>query len=130
MKITNYRFGHIEVGGLAYSSEFIITPEGVQDGAWRKEGHNLAIEDLDTVVAAKPDTLNSHSAIFNQLPCFGVYTNSSLFNRARATWGSNALYKEAPVCVFKLSMTKVIRLASAKTFSTKVRTPCAHCSAA
>ena len=33
--------------GLAYSSDVVITPEGVQDGWWRKEGHNLAIEDLD-----------------------------------------------------------------------------------
>jgi hypothetical protein len=57
MKITGYRFGHLEVDGLAYSSDVIITPEGVQDGWWRKEGHNLAIEDLDTIIAAKPDAL-------------------------------------------------------------------------
>jgi hypothetical protein len=57
MKISNYSFGHIEVDGLAYSSDVVITPEGVQDGWWRKEGHNLAIEDLDRVIAAKPDTL-------------------------------------------------------------------------
>lgn len=57
MKITSYRFGHIEVDGQGYSSDVIITPEGVQDGWWRTEGHNLAIEDLDTIIAAKPDTL-------------------------------------------------------------------------
>ena len=34
--------------------------------------------------------------MFNQLPCFGVYLNSSLFNRARASCGSKASYKEAP----------------------------------
>ena len=36
MKITNYSFGHIEVDGLGYSSDIIITPDGVQDGWWRK----------------------------------------------------------------------------------------------
>ena len=52
MKITNYNFGHIEVDGLGYSSDVIITPEGVQDSWWRKEGHNLAIEDLGRIIGS------------------------------------------------------------------------------
>ena len=57
MNITSYRFGHIEIDGRDYDSDVIITPEGVQDGWWRKEGHNLVIEDLDTVIEANPDVL-------------------------------------------------------------------------
>ena len=67
MKISNYSFGHIEVDGLAYSSDVVITPEGVQDGWWRKEGHNLAIEDLDRVIAAKPDTLIVGSGYYGRM---------------------------------------------------------------
>ena len=67
MKITSYSFGHIEVDGLGYSSDVIITPEGVEDGWWRKEGHNLAIEDLDTVIAAKPDTLIIGSGYYGRM---------------------------------------------------------------
>ena len=67
MKISNYSFGHIEVDGLAYSSDVVITPEGVQDGWWRKQGHNLAIEDLDRVIAAKPDTLIVGSGYYGRM---------------------------------------------------------------
>jgi hypothetical protein len=57
MNITDYRFGRIEVDGLAYGSDVIITPEGVEDAWWRKDGHELAIEDLESICAAKPDML-------------------------------------------------------------------------
>jgi len=80
MEITNYSFGHIEVDGLDYSSDVIITPEGVQDSWWRKEGHNLAIEDLDTVIAAKPDTLIIGSGYYGRMRVPGV-TRSFLTGR-------------------------------------------------
>ena len=67
MKITDYSFGHIEVNGRVYDSDVIITPEGVQDRWWRKEGHKLAIEDLDRVVAAEPDTLIIGSGYYGRL---------------------------------------------------------------
>ena len=57
MKITNYSFGHIEVDGLAYSSDVIITPEGVQNGWWRKEGHLLQLEDIGGILQKRPDVL-------------------------------------------------------------------------
>ena len=44
----------------------------------------------------RASTLNSHSAMFSQLPCFGVYTNSSLSSNARALAGSKVLYSDAP----------------------------------
>ena len=67
MKITDYRFGHIEVDGLAYSSDVIITPEGVEDSWWRKEGHKLAVEDLHAVIAAKPDALIIGSGYYGRM---------------------------------------------------------------
>ena len=59
----------------------------------------------------RASTLNSHSAMFSQLPCFGVYTNSSLSSNARALAGSKVLYSDAPVCVLRLSISSVIRCA-------------------
>lgn len=67
MKITNYTFGHIEVDGQDYSTDVIITPKGVQAGWWRKEGHNLAIDDLDTVIDAKPEVLIIGSGYYGRM---------------------------------------------------------------
>lgn len=55
MKITHYEFGRISIDGKDYRSDVIISKEGVQDRWWRKEGHNLAIDDLQYVLQAKPE---------------------------------------------------------------------------
>lgn len=57
MKINHYEFGRIQIDGKDYKSDVIINKVGVQDQWWRKEGHNLAIEDLNTVVEANPDVV-------------------------------------------------------------------------
>lgn len=57
MRITAYEFGRIAVADKTYTSDVIIAPERVIDAWWRKEGHNLQIEDLDDIVNAKPDML-------------------------------------------------------------------------
>ena len=57
MKISEYEFGKIAVGGSTYSADVIITPDRVIDRWWRRQGHSLAIEDLDAVVLAQPDIL-------------------------------------------------------------------------
>jgi len=57
MKVSDYDFGRIAVEGSSYTADVIITPERVIDHWWRKQGHSLAIEDLDAVVQADPDVL-------------------------------------------------------------------------
>jgi hypothetical protein len=57
MEITNYEFGRIYVDGKAYTSDLLLMGEKVQDSWWRKEGHRLQVEDLDSVVDAQPDFL-------------------------------------------------------------------------
>ncbi len=57
MEISDYRFGSIEVDGRRYTRDLIITPQGVQEGWWRKEGHRLDREDLSAVLAARPQAL-------------------------------------------------------------------------
>ena len=57
MQIDNYSFGHIDIEGHGYDADVIIFPDHVQESWWRQEGHRLAREDLDTVLAEKPKML-------------------------------------------------------------------------
>ena len=57
MAIDDYAFGRITIDGQSYTSDVIVLADGVRDGWWRKEGHSLAIEDLDAVAAAAPAVL-------------------------------------------------------------------------
>jgi hypothetical protein len=57
MRISNYEFGRIAIADKTYTCDVIIAPDQVIDSWWRKEGHNLQIEDLDDIVNAKPDLL-------------------------------------------------------------------------
>ena len=57
MRISDYEFGKIAIENRTYTSDVIIAPEQVIDSWWRKEGHNLQIEDLDDILKAKPDLL-------------------------------------------------------------------------
>jgi hypothetical protein len=67
MKINHYEFGHIEIDGKDYSSDVIITADGVQDKWWRKQGHNLAIDDLDAVIKARPEVLVIGSGFYGRM---------------------------------------------------------------
>lgn len=67
MNITHYEFGHIAVENQNYKTDVIITPKDVHDNWWRKEGHSLAIEDLDTIISANPDILVVGSGYYGQM---------------------------------------------------------------
>jgi len=57
MQIDHYRFGHIDIEGRSYDADVIIFLDRVQERWWRREGHQLATEDLGTVMAEKPEVL-------------------------------------------------------------------------
>jgi len=57
MHIDSYQFGKIVVDGTSYSSDIIILGDTIQSNWWRKQGHSLAVEDLETVIAARPAVL-------------------------------------------------------------------------
>ena len=57
MRISDYEFGKLAIADRTYTSDVIIAPERIIDCWWRKQGHNLQIEDLDDIVNAKPDLL-------------------------------------------------------------------------
>ena len=57
MRIDSYYFGRIVVDGKAYTSDVLIFPNRAKDNWWRKEGHALHIEDIESVVKEKPEVL-------------------------------------------------------------------------
>jgi hypothetical protein len=57
MKISHYSFGRIVVDGKSYTSDIIIYPDSVEGSWWRKEGHNLSLDDLKGVIDAEPQVL-------------------------------------------------------------------------
>lgn len=46
-KIESYRFGAINIDGVEYKSDVVVTPEGVFPNWWRIEGHKLHFEDIE-----------------------------------------------------------------------------------
>ncbi|MDI6810474.1 MAG: MTH938/NDUFAF3 family protein [archaeon] len=55
--IDAYDFGRIIVDGKAYTGDVIIFPDGVKANWWRKEGHALHREDIESVLKEKPEVL-------------------------------------------------------------------------
>ncbi len=57
MYIDSYQFGKIVIDGTAYDSDCLILGNSVHANWRRKQGHLLAVEDLQTVIAARPAAL-------------------------------------------------------------------------
>ena len=55
--IDKYSFGNISIRGKKYKSDLIIYENSVNDAWWRKEGHNIGIDDIQEVIDKKPDIL-------------------------------------------------------------------------
>ena len=57
MRIDSYSFGVMKIDGAEYRSDLIVFPDRIRSDWWRKQGHSLAIEDLDDVLDFKPEVL-------------------------------------------------------------------------
>ncbi|MHC4072705.1 MAG: Mth938-like domain-containing protein [Planctomycetota bacterium] len=57
MHIDSYQFGEIVIDGTPHTSDCLILADSVQANWWRKQGHRLAAEDLQPVIAAAPSVL-------------------------------------------------------------------------
>jgi hypothetical protein len=55
--IDAYDFGRIVINGTTFTSDVIIFPGRVDDNWWRKDGHVLHIEDVESIVKEKPEVL-------------------------------------------------------------------------
>ena len=66
-EVKKYHFGTIVIDGTSYHRDVIIHPEGVYHPWWRKEGHNLAYEDLKPVIDMKIDLLIIGTGAFGRM---------------------------------------------------------------
>jgi hypothetical protein len=57
MHIDSYQFGEIVIDGVRYTSDCLILGDSVLSNWWRKQGHLLSAEDLESIIAAKPAVL-------------------------------------------------------------------------
>ncbi len=56
--IDSNEFGVITIQGRSYTTDVQIFPDGqVKDGWWRKHGHRLTLQDLDALLASRPEVL-------------------------------------------------------------------------
>ena len=67
MRISDYTFGKITIDGKTYHSDVIISSNTVKDNWWRKQGHNLAIEDLQDILKADPEILIFGSGYYGRM---------------------------------------------------------------
>jgi hypothetical protein len=57
MRVERCRFGEVTIGGKRYVDDVIVFEDRVQPRWRRSEGHLLQLEDLDEVMAVKPEVL-------------------------------------------------------------------------
>ena len=53
--IENYSFGQIFINGEKYNLDLIIFKDNIYGSWWRKEGHNLCIDDIKEIIDKKPE---------------------------------------------------------------------------
>ena len=56
-RLEDYSFGQLTVDGRMHTSDVIVLPDRVVGDWWRREGHSLALEDLDEVLDELPERL-------------------------------------------------------------------------
>jgi hypothetical protein len=56
-ELRDYSFGSLTVDGRRHTRDLIVLPGRIVADWWRREGHSLAIEDLDEVIEELPDRL-------------------------------------------------------------------------
>jgi hypothetical protein len=56
-RVEDYTFGRLTVDGEEHTRDLIVLPGRVVPDWWRREGHSLAMEDLDEVVDELPERL-------------------------------------------------------------------------
>ena len=56
-KLEDYSFGRITVDSEEHTRDLIVLPDRVVPDWWRREGHSLALEDLDEVQDELPERL-------------------------------------------------------------------------
>ena len=77
--IDSYDFGQIVINGQRYTSDVIVFPDRVKADWWRKEGHQLCVEDIEEALKEKLDVLvvgTGYSGLVKVLPETEKYVRS------------------------------------------------------
>jgi len=56
-RLENYSFGRVTVDGFEQTRDLIVLPDRVVTNWWRRDGHSLAMEDLEHVLDSLPERL-------------------------------------------------------------------------
>ena len=56
-RLEDYSFGRVVVDGEEHTRDLIVLPDRVVPDWWRRDGHSLAMEDLDDVRDELPERL-------------------------------------------------------------------------
>lgn len=56
-RLENYSFGRVTADGSEQTRDLIVLPDRVVTDWWRRDGHSLAMEDLDEVAGELPARL-------------------------------------------------------------------------
>lgn len=65
--IESYSFGRIVIDRQSYTSDIILFPDRVLSPWWRKEGHNLCLEDLEEIPFADYEALIVGTGFFGAM---------------------------------------------------------------
>jgi hypothetical protein len=57
VRINSYQFGKIIADGKTYTSDVIIFPHRVESDWWRKDGHEVSLDDIREIIQEKPEVL-------------------------------------------------------------------------
>ena len=66
--IDTSQFGTITIQGKIYTTDVQIFPDGrVADGWWRKHGHRVTLQDLEALLASKPEVLVVGTGVYDRV---------------------------------------------------------------
>jgi hypothetical protein len=66
-EIQAFRFGRIVIDDVVYNRDVIIFPDRVRSNWRRRDGHNLALEDLVEVLEGNPETIMLGRGVFGRM---------------------------------------------------------------
>jgi hypothetical protein len=66
-RLEDYRFGRVTVDGTEQTRDLIVLPDRVVSDWWRRDGHSLALADLDEVLDALPEQLILGTGAYGRL---------------------------------------------------------------
>ena len=66
-EIQALRFGRIVIDNVAYNRDVIIFPDRIRSDWRRRDGHNLALEDLAEVLESNPEAIILGRGLFGRM---------------------------------------------------------------